>query len=400
MASTSSLPPLVSRKTRVPIVLAGSIVTLGPHWRNCISSYVDPLVKRLSEENYPHLPAQMELVAYSQVHAALIDPVYSLVGHDEEGNIITDDVIIKDSPDNAAFCGYMSVIKIIDDLRARHPNEEFSFFLWHVVAGQHGSWDPKWEIVCGELMKRDVNLSMVFLDDCPIFVRLFSAISPTSSRITPWFHTFPDHRFLLSGFMPPGELDVPSAVSAAHPAPSISIPSTTGVTEWPPPSDLLAHGTRYLDNQWAAPPFSPHADSDAYAQGSTLVPFLNPYGSPQASSSAAENIDSCDDFANANARPMTSESPDEMSDNEWTGTLNLNGTRVPVRALLAEAFGDPYVHAFVECVLVGDLQFYMHVENYRLCPRTSWKLNSPLISIYPLSLSRYGYARTRPRWSG
>jgi hypothetical protein len=55
----------------------------------------------------------MELVAYSQVHAALIDPVYSLVGHDEEGNIITDDVIIKDSPDNAAFCGYMSVIKVL-----------------------------------------------------------------------------------------------------------------------------------------------------------------------------------------------------------------------------------------------------------------------------------------------
>jgi len=54
MASTSSLTPQVSRKTLVAIVLAGSIVTLGPQWRNCISSYIDPLVKRLSEENYSH----------------------------------------------------------------------------------------------------------------------------------------------------------------------------------------------------------------------------------------------------------------------------------------------------------------------------------------------------------
>lgn len=56
----------------------------------------------------------MNFVAYSQVHPALIDPVYSVVGHDEEENIITDDVIIKDSPDNAAFWGYMSVIKVLD----------------------------------------------------------------------------------------------------------------------------------------------------------------------------------------------------------------------------------------------------------------------------------------------
>jgi hypothetical protein len=53
MASTLLSSPQVSRKT-IAIVLAGSIVTLGPHWRNCISTYVDPLFKRLSEENYSH----------------------------------------------------------------------------------------------------------------------------------------------------------------------------------------------------------------------------------------------------------------------------------------------------------------------------------------------------------
>ena len=52
---------------------------------------------------------------------------------------------------------------------------------------------------------------------------------------------------------------------------------------------------------------------------------------------------------------MASEPSDKINNNDWTGTLNLNGTRVPVRALMAEAVGDPYVHAFVKCVIVGDL---------------------------------------------
>lgn len=52
-------------------------------------------------------------MAYSQFHSALIDPVYgSVVGHDEEGDV-TDLVIIKDSPDNAAFSGYVSVIEVL-----------------------------------------------------------------------------------------------------------------------------------------------------------------------------------------------------------------------------------------------------------------------------------------------
>jgi hypothetical protein len=55
----------------------------------------------------------MELVVYSQVHPASIGPVYSVVGHDEEGNIVTDHVIMEDTPDNAAFWGYMSVIKVL-----------------------------------------------------------------------------------------------------------------------------------------------------------------------------------------------------------------------------------------------------------------------------------------------
>jgi hypothetical protein len=119
-----------------------------------------------------------------------------------------------------------------------------------------------------------------------------------------------------------------------------------------------------------------HAGSDAYAQVPAITPFLDPYGGRQASSSAAvqsqpsfnlnntEKIDSHDDSANANARPMSSGSSDGMSDNEWTGMLNLDGTPIPVRALMAEAIGDPYVHSSVKCVLVGDLHACRKVSTF------------------------------------
>ena len=55
----------------------------------------------------------MKLVGYSQVHPALIDPVYSVAGYDEDGNIVTDSVKMGSSPGVAAFCGYVSVIKVL-----------------------------------------------------------------------------------------------------------------------------------------------------------------------------------------------------------------------------------------------------------------------------------------------
>jgi hypothetical protein len=109
---------------------------------------------------------------------------------------------------------------------------------------------------------------------------------------------------------------------------------------WSTLSELPAHGTRYPDDQWAAPE----------AQGLAPMDWLAPPHSSRVEQQQptphnyTEKIDSRDDFANANARPiMSSGSSDEINDNEWTGTLNLNGTRVPVRALMAEAVGDPYV---------------------------------------------------------
>jgi hypothetical protein len=44
----------------------------------------------------------------------LIDPVYHVVAHDEQGNIVTDRMITEYSPDTAALRGYLSVIKVLD----------------------------------------------------------------------------------------------------------------------------------------------------------------------------------------------------------------------------------------------------------------------------------------------
>jgi hypothetical protein len=212
-----------------------------------------------------------------------------------------------------------------------------------------------------------------------------------------------------------------SIMSATHPARLISVPLTVENNAspygpqvplepvWGFPSELPTHGVRCPGDQWAAPPYSPHAGSDVFGRVPTIVPFLDPYGGPQSSGSAPvqsqphldpnnmfvpgvqglappmdwpaphyssgveqqqsaphnypERINSRDDFANANTEPMSSGSSDEMSDNEWTGTLNLNGTRVSVRALMAEAIGDPYVYAFVklESVSLGDLHAYRNL---------------------------------------
>jgi len=206
-------------------------------------------------------------------------------------------------------------------------------------------------------------------------------------------------------------------VSATHPASSVSVPSTVGgnslpydsivyitcspaplVTAQDSPSEWPAHGTRYLYDQCSEPPVPQHAGSDIYAQDPAMVPFVDPYEGQQASSSTAgqsqlhfnlndmsvpdaqglgpmhwhipphgsrvdqqqpiphnyaEKVCTGDDFANAGSQPMSSGASDEMSHIGWTGLLIMKGTRVPVRALAASAIGDPYVHVFLKCILVG-----------------------------------------------
>jgi hypothetical protein len=184
----------------------------------------------------------------------------------------------------------------------------------------------------------------------------------------------------------------------------VTCPPVPLETPWDSLSESPTYGlgTPYPDDQSAGPPlFSQHPGSDVYAQGPEAAPVFHPYWGPQASSSAAvpgqphfnqnnisvpetqglppidwavppqssgverqqatshhymENTD-FHDVANANAESMSYGSSDEIPvrNNEWTRTLNFRGTRVPVRALMDGAIGDPYVHAFVKCVVVGDL---------------------------------------------
>jgi len=56
----------------------------------------------------------MEPVVYSDVPSALIDPIYPVAWNDENGNIVTNGVIMGDTLGIAAYNGYMSVIKVLD----------------------------------------------------------------------------------------------------------------------------------------------------------------------------------------------------------------------------------------------------------------------------------------------
>src|SRR5712691_2220727 len=179
-------------------------------------------------------------------------------------------------------------------------------------------------------------------------------------------------------------------------------------TLWNTLSELPAHEAQYSNDQLpgAAPHFSQHAGSVVYASDPSpaMDPLLNHYGGPQAPGPTAvqsqlhpnlhnmsvpeleapghvpmnwfehphndgvegqqstphgytEKVDSRDDvaIADTNVRPMSPGSSSEMNDNEPEWTLNLDGTCAQVRALMTAAIGDPYVLAFVKCVLVGDL---------------------------------------------
>jgi hypothetical protein len=165
-------------------------------------------------------------------------------------------------------------------------------------------------------------------------------------------------------------------------------------TQWNPHSEWPAHGTRCSDNQRVAPPLTQHTGPDFYSPVPLIDPFSNAYGGPRAPTGSSAVVqsqphnmpvpgaqglapmdwlapphdggveepqltfhnytDSRGDFAIADAdaiaitRPMSSGSSDETvtSNDEWIGTLDLNGTRVLVRALMSEAIGDQCVHAF------------------------------------------------------
>jgi hypothetical protein len=68
MNSPSYFPPQVSRKTLVPFVIAGSTEALGFRWRDRIPIYIDHMIKRLGEDNYPHPPVSLRSLFNHWIH--------------------------------------------------------------------------------------------------------------------------------------------------------------------------------------------------------------------------------------------------------------------------------------------------------------------------------------------
>jgi hypothetical protein len=59
-------------------------------------------------------------------------------------------------------------------------------------------------------------------------------------------------------------------------------------------------------------------------------------------------LNSGGDLANISAGPAALEAVCEMSGDEWTGTLYLNGVCAQARARATEAVRNPYAHSFRE----------------------------------------------------
>jgi hypothetical protein len=202
---------------------------------------------------------------------------------------------------------------------------------------------------------------------------------------------------------------VPFAVSPMHPALSGSIPSTIpggnhiifivcvtcspvlSVTALDSPPNPPAHRTQHMtdDQRSGTSPIMKHMGSGVYTQvpATDPDPDSNSYLGPQGSSSAtvqtqpylpaaqrlapmplqvspygsgveqrqpmpqdnteALRVDAGGGHANVYAGPTAQKA--------WTRRLYWNGVYIHVRAQATEAAGDPYAHAFVKLLLVGDL---------------------------------------------
>ena len=155
--------------------------------------------------------------------------------------------------------------------------------------------------------------------------------------------------------------------------------------------DPLPHGTQYvMDNQRPGTSTSQLAGSDVYRQVTATVPNLNPYEDAQASSLTAMQtqphvpgaqgpapvpwpvsphgggveeqqpmlhdcagaFNASGDLASASAGPAAQGVSRGMG---WTGRLHWDGRCIHAQAKAAEAVLNPYAHAFVKLLSLGDL---------------------------------------------
>ncbi|KAF8462792.1 hypothetical protein DFH94DRAFT_787675 [Russula ochroleuca] len=207
-------------------------------------------------------------------------------------------------------------------------------------------------------------------------------LSQSSLRvcILPWLCAL--HTSLSSGFAPVLGGAVPSAVTAWHPTSSGSVPSTI-LGDLSP--EYPAYGTHNMmeDQRLGAPDWQ-YTESDVHSEVPGMDSVLNPCEVPQASSPAAAQtqphvagaqesapmdyevsphgsgveqqqpiprdhtkvLNSGGDLANISAGPAALEAVCEMSGDEWTGTLYLNGVCAQARARATEAVRNPKLSAW------------------------------------------------------
>ena len=201
-------------------------------------------------------------------------------------------------------------------------------------------------------------------------------------RTQPWFNTYLDHRILLSGFVPPEGNALPYAFGSRSSVPPVMAPNSS-----------LHYGIQDVtDNQWPGMSISQLAGSDACTQVKATVPDPIRYEDPQPSSPMAmwsshvpgaqgsapmswsvsshgSGVDqqqpmphdytvafeASGELVNASAGPAEHGVLRGTSGDGWIGRLCWGSTPIHAQAKAAEAIRNPYAHAFVTLLLVGDL---------------------------------------------
>jgi hypothetical protein len=233
-----SEPATSSDLVAIAIVVESSLVLLS-EWIRVLSEYVSPLLKRLSETHVGH-QFRIAFVTYATADTRPspllakrffmpLNPVTKEL-KDEPGKLGLGLTNCGGVQGMAALEGLVAAVELFDFLRlsteARaktHPLSKDSQQVSHIIhiaaspadSSEMPMWNDSpaldnvtWEMLPGELKKRNISYTMMHLRQLPIFPELHYSVAAGTTQM-PWFNVRSPHTVLLAG--------IPASKSAKRP---------------------------------------------------------------------------------------------------------------------------------------------------------------------------------------
>ncbi|KAH9995777.1 hypothetical protein BJV77DRAFT_1066144 [Russula vinacea] len=338
-------------------------------WLNFVRGFTYTRLNRLTGGNLPRRQTNIQFITYCRGSLVSVFPSHILGGDDVVEVIPFDDTTTQDT---VALFGYETIIKVIEGFQKgpkQDPNEQFSYHLWHIAAGEYphfdvspGPWDPEWNLAYSELMRAslDIDLSMMLINPCPNFRQMFSSLS--------YIIEFRAFCYRRGNALPYDLHSLCNNAATGSLAPLIAVLHSPHIS--------AAHGTQYMTDatgpvlNWHEGPQSsspaavqtqPHFDSTTDMHVPGAQGFAPVHGLVSRHGSGVEQqqqmtheymgaFNVSEDLANTNAGNTTL----------WIGTLFLNGVRAQARAPKTESVRDPMLSAwpnilFLECVAASNI---------------------------------------------